>query len=141
MFVGVAIFGLCCASVRGSGFALLRGKANAAARVDVPQTLTTEVVGPVVDLEHAFPECLNEGKVNCAKMARMLVVPHNFLFDFVFEHGLSTSVDTVLAAARVGAAAYDSEAAEIVSQAAVAPNILRSRSGEDEKMEPSSKEK
>ena len=119
---GVAFFWLGVVYVRRSGFALCRGKANAAARVDVPQTLVldpeTELVSPLTDLEHVeskhtlvetFPECLDGVKVDLAVLSRMLGVPQGFLYDFVFEHGLCGLVDTVLATARVWAAAHDLE--------------------------------
>ena len=49
-WVVCVVLGFIFAFVRRSGLALPRGKANAAARVDVPQTFTTELACPVVGL-------------------------------------------------------------------------------------------
>ena len=63
-----------------------------------------------------FPECSNGGKVDLAD-------------DFVFEYGLCRPVNTLLAAARVWAAAHDFEITMLVPQAAAASNE------EEEKMQ------
>ena len=92
---------------------------------------STQVDQGLLELQLVFLECLCEGKADLVTMARMLGVTHSYLCDVVFEHGLTVTVGDVLAAAGVWAAAY---ATEIFPQAVAAPDNLRARSGEEEKM-------
>ena len=123
LLLAVLVFGGClCLGVRFSA-----GSTGPEERSQVDQAL--------LQLQRAFPECLCEGKVDLAAMTAKLGVSHNYLCVVVFEHGLTATVGEVQAAARLWASVYDSVATEDVAQAAAAPDKLRARSGQEEKMQ------